>query len=94
LIAGLIINKLLNGEDSFLVICLIMILTFIPALFTGQMFRNLTQGNHLSSRPSTVYSADLTGSALGFIIVSGLAVPALGVRLTIFLFSAAAGAVA
>lgn len=87
-IAGLIINKLLNGEDSFLIICLILILTFIPALFTGQLFRNLTQSNNISSRPSAVYSADLTGSALGFIIVSGLAVPALGVRITIFLFSA------
>jgi spermidine synthase len=88
ILTGLIFNKLLNAENYFLIICLILILTFIPALFTGQLFRKLTQRNDVFSGPSAVYSADLAGSALGFIFISGLAIPALGVRITIFLLSA------
>jgi spermidine synthase len=84
---GLIINKILNAENTFLIICLILILTFIPALFTGQLFRKLTRRNDLFPGPSAVYSADLAGSAFGFIFISGLAVPALGVRITLFLLS-------
>lgn len=88
LLTGLIFNNILKTENYFLIICLILILTFIPALFTGQLFRKLTERNELYSGPSAVYSADMAGSALGFIIISGLAIPALGVRITIFLLSA------
>lgn len=86
--AGFIVNKMLNIENSLLSISLILILTFIPALCTGQLFRNLTQRGGIFSSPSSVYSADLAGSALGFIVVSGIELPALGARMTIFIFSA------
>jgi spermidine synthase len=88
LLTGLIFNYILKTENYFLIICIILILTFIPAFFTGQLFRKLTERNELYSGPSDVYSADLAGSALGFILISGLAIPALGVRITIFLLSA------
>ena len=88
LLTGLIFNKILNNGSSFLNICFILILTFIPSVFTGQLFRKLARSNDLASAPSSVYSADLAGSALGFIFISGLAVPAMGVRITIFLLSA------
>lgn len=88
LLTGLIFNKILIHGNSFTIICLILILTFIPALFTGQLFRKLTRVNIYFTAPSSVYSADMTGSAFGFIFVSGLAVPALGVRITIILLAA------
>jgi hypothetical protein len=87
-LTGVIFNKILKTEYSFIIISLILIMTFIPALFTGQLFRTLTMRHDLLSTSSSVYSADLAGSALGFIFISGLAVPALGVRLTIFLLAA------
>lgn len=86
--AGLIINRMLNMENSILSILLILILTFSPALFTGQIFRDLTKSTSIYSSPSAVYGADLAGSALGFILVSGIALPALGAKVTVFLFSA------
>jgi hypothetical protein len=36
---------------------------------------------------SSVYSADLAGSALGFILVTGVAIPVLGIQTSIFLLS-------
>jgi hypothetical protein len=70
-----------------LTIILIALLTFIPALVTGQLFCSLTERNDIYSDPSSVYSADLAGSALGFMFISGLAVPAIGIKLTIILLS-------
>jgi hypothetical protein len=37
-----------------------------------------------SGTPSLVYSADLAGSAFGFIVVAGFTVPAFGIRLSVF----------
>jgi spermidine synthase len=88
LLTGLFFNNILKAENSFLIISLILTLTFIPALFTGQLFRKLSERNDLYSNPSAIYSADLAGSALGFIFISGLAIPTLGVRITIYLLSA------
>jgi hypothetical protein len=48
----------------------------------------MTKRKESFSDPASVYSADLAGSALGFVIVSGLAIPALGIRMTIILLSA------
>jgi spermidine synthase len=84
---GLIINHILDINNSSLTIILIALLTFIPALVTGQLFCSLTERNDIYSDPSSVYSADLAGSALGFMFISGLAVPAIGIKLTIILLS-------
>jgi spermidine synthase len=84
---GLIINHILKINNSSLTIILIAFLTFIPALVTGQLFCSLTERNDIYSDPSSVYSADLAGSALGFMFISGLAIPAIGIKLTIILLS-------
>jgi spermidine synthase len=65
---------------------LILITTFLPAILTGHLFRELTLQTD-TSRTSSVYSSDLAGSAFGFILLSGFAVPALGIQNSIFLIS-------
>jgi len=60
---------------------------FIPSTLTGQLFSIMTSRKEIFSDPSSVYSADLVGSALGFVMVSGLVIPALGIRMTIILLS-------
>jgi len=65
---------------NLVTISLIMILTFIPAFLTGSIFRTLTSGQNGSSMVHSVYSADLAGSALGFILVSGILVPVCGLK--------------
>jgi spermidine synthase len=81
---ALIYNSILNIENSFLAICTIMLLTFIPALVTGNIFRELTLENDNQNNVSSVYSADLSGSAFGFIAVSGFVVPNFGTTGTIY----------
>jgi hypothetical protein len=39
------------------------------------------------STASSVYSADLAGSALGFILVTGVAIPIFGIKTSIFLLA-------
>ena len=48
---------------------------------------NLQQYRNEISATSSVYSADLAGSALGFILVTGVAIPALGIQASIFILS-------
>lgn len=68
-------------------VILIILTTIFPALLTGNIFRQLTLSKNGETTPSETYSADLAGSALGFILMSGLAVPALGIKVSIFLLS-------
>jgi spermidine synthase len=85
--AGLIFNKIPEAGSYFISAVLLLIFIFIPSVLTGQLFSIMTNRKELFSDPSSVYSADLIGSALGFVIVSGLAIPALGIRMTIILLS-------
>ncbi len=85
---GLVFNKMLTAGNYFFSVILLLLLIFIPSLLTGQLFSIMTNRKEKYSDPSSVYSADLAGSALGFVIVSGLAIPALGIRMTIILLSA------
>ena len=78
-------DPILKTESLFLVICMIMFLSFIPAFITGNIFRELTrEGSNGNKYTASVYSADLSGSAIGFIAVSGFAVPVFGISVTIY----------
>ena len=85
--SGLIFNNITEKGSSLFSLFLLILLIFIPAALTGQLFRLMTRRKEIYSDPSSVYSADLAGSALGFIIASGLSIPALGIRMTIILLS-------
>jgi spermidine synthase len=84
---GLISNKLTATSNSLVSIILLVFIIFIPSALTGQLFSLMTKRKETYSDTSSVYSADLAGSALGFVITSGLAIPALGIRTTIILLS-------
>jgi len=80
-------NYFLSMESGLPAIILIIIFSFLPAFLTGHIFRELTIEGEGTSVTSKVYSADLAGSALGFILISGLAVPAFGIRVSILLLA-------
>jgi spermidine synthase len=84
---GLILNSIIYSGNYIITVALLMFLIFIPASLTGQLFNVMTSGNEPVSNPASVYSADLAGSALGFITVSGLIIPAAGIRNSILLLS-------
>jgi spermidine synthase len=76
--AGFSIYRIMEIDSHFMLTVILILSGFLPAVITGSIFRDLTSGKTVISDSSGVYSADLSGSALGFIAFSGLAVPLLG----------------
>jgi hypothetical protein len=68
-------------------ILLIVAAGFPPSFITGYLFRKLTISDDKGSLASSVYSSDLAGSAIGFILISGVMIPAFGLRLSLLLLS-------
>ncbi len=85
-LTGLLYNSITAIKHD-IAVGLIILTAFLPALLTGRIFRELTAKRHEMELISSVYSADLAGSALGFILVAGVAIPALGIQFSIFLLS-------
>jgi spermidine synthase len=81
------INAVTDLKGTFLPAMLILFSVLPPAFFTGHLFRVLTLRDNDDPGAGAVYSADLAGSALGFILLSGVAVPALGIRNSIIMLS-------
>jgi hypothetical protein len=84
---GLAFSKLLEIKHSFPVILIIILAILLPSFFTGYLFREMANSVSDGSKPSSVYSADLAGSALGFILISGVLIPLLGIKLSLFFLS-------
>lgn len=81
-------NNVLGLKSSLPSVLLIIISGFIPALFTGLIFRELTDKPDGITTTPAIYSADLAGSAFGFIFITGFAVQLFGVRISIGLLAA------
>jgi spermidine synthase len=84
---GLLFNQLQAPGNNTVIVIILLLLVYIPSFITGQLFKTMTNSKMKYSDASSVYSADLAGSALGFVIVSGLAIPIMGIRMTIILLS-------
>jgi spermidine synthase len=83
IIAALSFKYILSVSQPVLSILIIIISSLIPGFMTGHIFRELTaSGKGNESGP--VYSADLAGSALGFILVSAVILPAFGIQVSVF----------
>ena len=63
---------------------LIILLVILPSYLTGHIFHELTVTEKAGPDAGLTYGADLAGSALGFILISGMIVPAFGIRVSIF----------
>jgi len=83
IIAAVTLKWILRCGDHFTAVFLIVLAGFLPALVTGGIFRDLTTGLVPSVSVSGVYSADLSGSALGFLVFAGLAVPVAGIGMSL-----------
>jgi len=88
LIFGLIHNYILELKSLLLSVITILVSGFLPALFTGRIFHELTMKTEGIEISPAIYSADLAGSAFGFMIISGFAVPLFGIQVSIYLLSA------
>jgi spermidine synthase len=84
---GIVFNRFLEIKQSFPVVTLIILAILLPSVMTGHLFREMTDSAYNESNPSSVYSADLAGSALGFILISGILVPLLGIQASLFFLS-------
>jgi hypothetical protein len=87
IVLALCFNLILAFRGIFAPVMIILLSVVIPSWMTGHIFRELTNGNSDPSGAGSTYSADLAGSALGFILLSGIAVPAFGIRNSIILLA-------
>jgi len=87
IITGFVYNYMPDFNSAVPVILFLLLLTFLPAMITGNIFRKLTSKSADLSISPAIYSADLTGSAFGFILITGFAIPALGIQVSLFLLS-------
>jgi spermidine synthase len=76
-------NLILLARGIIIPVLLILILTLIPSYLTGYIFNELTQKNKSDSATGNTYTADLVGSASGFILISIIMVPAFGIMISI-----------
>ena len=88
IIFGLAFNFIIELKSGFLSVSAIMVSGFIPAFFTGGIFRELTCKINGTQIAPEIYSADLAGSALGIILISGFMVPVIGIQVSVFILSA------
>jgi hypothetical protein len=84
---ALIYNSIIIFVSGLPAIGVIIFSVFLPALYTGHIFRELTMNTEEIGTSAAIYSADLAGSAFGFIIISGFIVPAFGIQVSVFLLS-------
>jgi spermidine synthase len=87
IIFGLIYNYMIKINSSLLSVVIIIFSGFLPALFTGHIFRELTNKTEGIATSPAIYSADLAGSAFGFILISGFVVPVFGIQVSVFLLA-------
>jgi spermidine synthase len=84
---GLTYRDILSLNSGLPAIILLILSAFLPALLTGNIFRDITGITDRRETPSATYSADLAGSAFGFILMAGFAVPAFGIRISIYILA-------
>jgi len=65
-------------------VAVILLSGFLPALITGRIFSELTLKTKGFTDSPSIYSADLAGSAFGFIFISGIAIPVFGIQVSVF----------
>jgi len=82
-----LISSFILSLNSIPAIILILISALLPSFITGHIFRELTIADDNGSESSATYSADLAGSAFGFMLISGVAIPLIGLKTSIFLLS-------
>jgi spermidine synthase len=88
IVFAMLYNNLLDLKSSILATIIIMFSGFIPAFFTGYIFSELTGKADGIVKTPAIYSADLAGSAFGFIFITGFAVPVLGIKASVYLLAA------
>jgi len=85
ILAGFLAGSLIESHPGRGLIALLILAGLIPSFATGLIFREMTSVNDYDSAASSVYYADLAGSAIGFIVFSGLIIPFLGIKLSLLI---------
>jgi hypothetical protein len=82
-----LITNFILSLNTIPAIIFLLISSLLPSFMTGHIFRELTITDNNGSESAATYSADLAGSAFGFMLVSGIAIPLIGLKASILLLS-------
>lgn len=80
-------GRILQMNNRIVLTGLLVISGFFPAFLTGNFFRNLTLDYKSDYNVSRIYSADLAGSSVGFIIFSSFIIPLVGISVALSFLS-------
>jgi spermidine synthase len=86
-LAGFLIIPLTEIRSGKFAAAILLAASLLPSFLTGIIFRNITNNNPAGSSTASVYSSDLMGSAFGFMVVSAVMVPMLGIPVSLFILS-------
>lgn len=87
MIFGLTVNNIFKLQGTLFAISFLVISSFLPSFLTGSIFRESAGESDKTDGASSVYTADLTGSAIGLIAVSAVCIPYLGIQVSLILLS-------
>lgn len=76
--------ELRNGSVQ---VFIVLVIVLIPAMITGFYYRRKTETVNNSRVISGIYFADLSGAALGFMVIAGILVPMYGIKLTFYILA-------
>lgn len=79
--------NILGIGSSVILFIIIVIVVFIPAFLTGQLYKISALNNPETGAVTSLYGSDLLGAAAGFLIVSSFLIPLTGVRNSLFLLA-------
>jgi spermidine synthase len=82
---GLAYSFVSNMNGGGLSVTVLIAFATLPSIITGNIFRHLASGTNDPENSSLVYSADLAGSAAGFLLMAGVVMPAFGITTAITL---------
>ncbi len=84
---GTLTPVLIKTGSQPLIYFITLILIFIPGYITGYIYMVLTTTERPGKTASGIYSSELLGASLGFLAVTGLLVPVIGIKNTFYILA-------
>lgn len=79
--------SVLNMKPGIILSSIILLIAFFPAVLCGHLYKEKTHSKNIAKSISDIYFADLAGAALGFLIISALIIPLIGIKSTFFMLA-------
>ncbi|MCD4769330.1 MAG: hypothetical protein K8R35_04105, partial [Bacteroidales bacterium] len=84
---GILTPVLIRTGSQPLIYFITLSLIFIPGYITGYIYMVFTSTDKPGKTASGIYSSELIGASLGFLAVTGLLIPIIGINNTFYILA-------